>query len=266
MENAASPYFGGPKIRALQEARDKQVGELSDLPGAVIHGRVFSSDDPDALGWSRIREVMAEEGMVSLRGVDNATLSRACEELAEFEPVVHRWDMFMADVHSLRAACVPNASAPLAEGLFHTPKSEMTSDLVHEVQHFLSEQGVSPFSKDALMGRLFPARLLVLQHSDGRIAAAGFAAMTHNRHSPFFNVAWVGLIAVDPELRGLGLGKQVDAMSNLVALDELGASATMEFVAQDNAPSRAMLESCGLRNVEGKTVVVLSKSADRISR
>lgn len=90
--------------------------------------------------------------------------------------------------------------------------------------------------------------------------------MTHNRHSPFSGAAWVGLIAVDPTLRGMGLGKQVDAICNLAAVDELGASATMEFVARDNIPSRAMLEGCGLRYVEGKAVVMFSTSADRITR
>lgn len=266
MENPDSPYFGDSGIQMLQKARDEQVTELSDLPGAVIHGRVFSSDDPETFGWPRLKDVMAAEGMISLRGVDEITLRRSCDELAEFNPVVHRWDMFMADADTLRDVCAPIAAAPLAKGLVRTPDSEITPALVHAVQRFLSEQGVSPFSKYALLGQLFPAKLLVLQHDDGRIAAAGFAAMTHNRHSPFAGVAWVGLIAVDPELRGLGLGKQVDALSNLVAVDELGAVATMEFVARDNKPSRAMLESCGLKNVDDRAVVVLSTSTDRISR
>ena len=90
--------------------------------------------------------------------------------------------------------------------------------------------------------------------------------MTHNRHSPFYKSAWVGLIAVDPEHRGLGLGKLVDAICNLAAVTELEAASTMEFVAQDNAPSRAMLESCGLRQVVGKSVVMFSTSEDRITR
>ncbi|SMY08093.1 GNAT family N-acetyltransferase [Flavimaricola marinus] len=266
MERPDSPYFGDPKFQALQRARDLQVAELLDQPGAVIHARAFTSDDPESLGWSRIRKVMVDDGMVSLRGVDERLVERACDELSSFNPVVHRWDLFMADAETLRTVCRPIAALPLPDGVIRTPDAEITTELTHEVQKFLSAHGVSPFSKDALLGRLFPAKLLVLQHSDGRIAAAGFAAMTHNRYSPFAGVAWVGLIAVDPELRGLGLGKQVDALSNLAAVEELGATATMEFVARDNIPSRAMLESCGLRHVTGKSVVILSTSTDRITR
>ncbi len=261
-----SPYFGNPKIQALQKARDKQVSELADRPGAVLHARTFSSDDPRVLGWNHLRKVMSEEGMITLRGVDDPTIEIARLELAEFAPTLHFWDLFMANANNIRDVCGSLASADFPSGVTRVPDAELTSEKAREVQAFLTEQGVSPFSANALLGLLFPARLVVLQHLDGRLAAVGFAAMTHNHHSTFFRAAWVGLIAVDPDLRGLGLGKQIDAICNLAAIEELGAEATMEFVAKDNVPSRAMLESCGLRQVKGKSVVMFSTTTDRITR
>lgn len=261
-----SPYFGNEKVRALQKARDEQVPELSDLPGAVVHARTFSSDDPVKLGWDHLRKIMSEEGMVTLRGADDATIEIAKEELSDFDPTLHVWDLFMADAMTVRDVCGRIVQSGLPDGVKRISVDAMTPQKAQEVQAFLADQGVSPFSTDALLGKLFPARLIALHASDDRIVAAGFGAMTHNLHSPFFKSAWVGLIAVDPELRGLGLGKLVDAMCNLAAVTELGAVSTMEFVAQDNAPSRAMLESCGLRQVEGKSVVMFSTSADRITR
>jgi len=172
----------------------------------------------------------------------------------------------MADADILRGVCTKIVDSELPNGLSRIADDAMTPQKVREVQGFLTVHGISPFSADALLGKLFPARLIALQNIDGRVVAAGFAAMTHNRHSPFFTSAWVGLIAVDPALRGMGLGKHMDAICNLAAFTELGAESTMEFVAQDNAPSRAMLESCGLRQVEGKSVVMFSKSSDRITR
>lgn len=261
-----SPYYGTDKIMALQRARDAQVADFADLAGAVIHARTFSSDDPAALGWDYLKKVMADEGMVTLRGADQATIAAAKSELSDFDPRLHVWDLFMADAETIRRVCGPIVQNGLPAGMRQISEAEMTPEEAREVQVFLTQQGVSPFSTDALLGRLFPARLIALQNASDRIAAAGFAAMTHNRHSPFFNSAWVGLIAVDPELRGLGLGKHVDAICNLVAVTELGATSTMEFVAPDNAPSRAMLESCGLRQVEGKSVVMFSTSTDRLTR
>ncbi|WP_137700899.1 GNAT family N-acetyltransferase [Marimonas lutisalis] len=266
MAASLNPYHGEPKIQALQKARDKQVAELSDLPGAVTHARTFSSDDPAALGWDYLRRVMSDEGMVTLRGADTATIERAKTELGSFDPKLHVWDLFMANAQTIRDVCGKTVNVALSEDLTRVGDKELTQHKAREVQTFLADQGVSPFSTDALLGKLFPARLIALQNAKAKIVAAGFAAMTHNRHSPFYKSAWVGLIAVDPALRGLGLGKYMDALCNLVAVDELGATSTMEFVAQDNAPSRAMLESCGLRQVEGKSVVMFSTSSDRITR
>ena len=42
----------------------------------------------------------------------------------------------------------------------------------------------------------------VLRDDADNAVATGFAAMTHNSRSPFKGIAWVGLIAVTPELRG----------------------------------------------------------------
>ena len=58
-----------------------------DLPGAVIHARTFSSDDPAKLGWDRWRVGMADEGLVTLRGVDVQTAATAQKELSSFEPI-----------------------------------------------------------------------------------------------------------------------------------------------------------------------------------
>ena len=261
-----SPYYGEPHIQALQKARDRQVPDLIDRPGAVIHARTFSTDDPDRLGWDDLRKIMADEGIITLRGADAATIAKAKAKLGNFAPNLHLWDLFMADAATLQDVCGKIVAAGPPDGVQRVPDTDLTAQRARAVQAFLTDQGISPFSADALLGKLFPARLIVLQDTNQKIVAAGFAAMTHNRHSPFFGSAWVGLIAVDPALRGLGLGKYMDALCNLAAITELGAATTMEFVAQDNAPSRAMLESCGLRQVTDRSVVMFSTSAKRLTR
>ena len=266
MNTDFSPYFGDPKIRALQKARDDQVAELKVMPGAVVHARIFSSDDPTKLGWDCLRERMAKEGMITLRGVDDSTIETAREELSGFDPKMHFWDLFMADRQTVCDVCGKIVNSGLPDGVMRVPYNDITPEKAQSVQAFLSDIGVSPFSTDALLGQLFPARLVVLENQEGRIVSAGFAAMTHNHHSPFFESAWVGLIGVDPMYRGHGLGKLVDAIANLAAVTDLDAESTMEFVAQDNVPSRAMLESCGLQQVEGKSIVMFSTSSDRLTR
>ncbi|MBV1868984.1 MAG: GNAT family N-acetyltransferase [Marinosulfonomonas sp.] len=259
-------FFGTAEVRALQMAQDRQVDTLRETSGAVVHARTFSADDPERLGWDVLRQRMAQDKRITLRGVSENVVKKALTELADFNPVLHRWDIFLADDDALRTACQPLTQNPLPPGLHRTANEAIDDNFIHEVQSFLTEHGVSPFSKDALAGRLFPAQLVVLHDDTKNIVATGFAAMTHNQFSPFEGVAWVGLIAVAPSWRGKELGKYVDALSNLVAVDELGATATMEFVAQDNIPSRRMLEACGLRQSDNRTVAMLSMSQDRMTR
>jgi GNAT superfamily N-acetyltransferase len=187
-------------------------------------------------------------------------------ELADFAPKLHLWDMFMADAEQVRAACGAIVAEGLPEGVSHQPHGTLSAQDLHEMQAFLDSHGVSPLSKPALAGTLFPARTVVLRGPEGGIVATGFACMTHNAHSWLAGVAWVGLIAVDPAMRGLGLGKTADALANLAAVDELGATGVVEFVATDNAASRAVLSACGLSQVPDRTVVMFTQSATRMTR
>lgn len=100
--------------------------ELIDMPGAVVHARTFSSDDPTALGWSYLRNVMSDEGLVTLRGADPATVETAKKELGAFEPNLHYWDLFMADARAIRDVCGSIVEAALPEGLLPVPDDELT--------------------------------------------------------------------------------------------------------------------------------------------
>ena len=260
------PYFGDEDLRRLQQAQDARVAEHRETPGAVIHARTFSSDDPEALGRDMLRARLETDGRVTLRGATDEAVAEAEARLGPSRVFRHHWDLFMADAAMIETACRPIAEAGLPDGLVRVPDDDVDDALLKQAQAFMDAQGVSPFSTDALAGRLFPARMVVLKDKGGGIAATGFAAMTHNRFSPFSGVAWVGLIAVAPALRGRAMGTYVDAISNLAALDALGASGTMEFVAADNQPSRRMLETCGLRHVTGRSVTMFSASDARLTR
>lgn len=266
MKDVDDPFFGDEMMRALQAARDGEVAQMRTRPGAVVHGRVLSSDDPDAFGWDNLREGLRREGVVQIRGGTPEVILRAEHELAAFAPKQHFWDIFAADAEAVRAACGRIVAGGLPDGITRQPDDEIDASVLHEMQGFLTEHGVAPFSKPALAGDLIPARPVILRMADGAIAATGYAALVHNDHSWLSGMAFVGLIAVDPAARGLGLGKMADAIANLIAVDELGAAGAAEFVAADNAASRAVLRACGLEQVPGRMVVNFSASDVRITR
>lgn len=266
MKSEDDPFYGDDIMRALQAARDGEVAGFRNRPGAVVHGRVTSSDDPDAFGWDDLRAAMRREGIVQIRGATPEVILKAEHELAGFAPKQHFWDVFLADADRVRAACGQIVAGGLPDGITRHPDDEIDATVLHEMQGFLTEHGIAPFSKPALSGALVPARPVILRSADGAIAATGYAALVHNEHSWLAGMAFVGLIAVDPAARGLGLGKMADAIANLIAVDELGAAGAVEFVAADNAASRAVLRACGLEQVADRMVVNFSASDIRITR
>lgn len=265
MHDTDDPFYGDDATRLLQQRRDAEVEEMMNTPGAVGHARAFTSDDPETLGWDKIREVFVREGFVSLRGIDEEMLQEGLDQLADMGPVAHRWDIFLGTAKEIRASSTPMVARGLPAGITRQVDETIDWASLHEMQAFLSEHGVSPFSKLALSGELFPAKPVILRKPDGAIAAAAFAGITHNAYSWLHDIAWVGLVAVDPELRGFGLGKTVDAMANLVAVDELGAKGATEFAAPDNAASRAVLMACGLTHT-GRKAIIYSRSTQRMTR
>ena len=105
MKPEDDPFYGDDRMRALQAARDGEVAGFRNRPGAVVHGRVTSSDDPDAFGWDDLRAAMRREGIVQIRGATPEVILKAEHELAGFAPKQHFWDVFLAAADRVRAAC-----------------------------------------------------------------------------------------------------------------------------------------------------------------
>ncbi len=122
-----------------------------------------------------------------------------------------------------------------------------SNERASEIQKFMADNSIAPFSSRMLMGDLGPAATPYIRDSGGRIVACAHAYFPHNRHSAHKNTAWVGLVAVAEQQRGRRLGSRINARAICLAIQTLGAKAVYELVAPDNDPSRRMVESCGLR-------------------
>jgi hypothetical protein len=72
--------------------------------------------------------------------------------------------------------------------------------------------------------------------------------LPHNAFSNFRGYAWGGLVAVAESQRGRRLGNYINARAVVGAIRDLGATHVYELVSATNAPSRRMVESCGLRH------------------
>jgi hypothetical protein len=131
--------------------------------------------------------------------------------------------------------------------LLAMPAPGDSNERATEVQKFMADNSIAPFSSRMLMGDLGPAAIPYIRDSAGRIVACAHAYFPHNRHSARKNTAWIGLVAVAEQQRGRRLGSRINARAICLAIQTPGADAIYELVAPGNDPSRRMVESCGLR-------------------
>ena len=134
---------------------------------------------------------------------------------------------------------------------------EMAADAsLSQMQAILVDAGIAPLARVSLRGDIFPSACVGVSGPDGSLVAVANVAMNSNGFSDWQDTAWIGLVAVASGCRGLGLGARVSAAAALAGTEKLGARRAMAFVADDNAPSRAMLLRIGLQFTTLRTIVV----------
>jgi GNAT superfamily N-acetyltransferase len=242
-------YFGTETQRRLQARVEASQDFIRTTPGACEAGRMMSCDNLDRLGWDRILEFLQRDGICGFRLIPADEIAGLRERLARHGYRLDTWDVFLADAGTALSA----SDAILAAGL---PKDlrdadgpvDPEGDDMRAVQSLMSEAGVVPFSGSMLSGEHGPATTVVVAEADGTPVAAAHAYLPHNTFSDFRGYAWGGLVAVAERHRGRGLGNHVNARAVAGAVRDLGATHVYELVSATNAPSRRMVESCGLRH------------------
>src|SRR5690606_3919726 len=70
-------YFGTEKQRSLQAGAEQAHGWMMATPGACNPVRLLGSDDPDALGWDTVLDILARDGMFAFRMAPAETAQEA---------------------------------------------------------------------------------------------------------------------------------------------------------------------------------------------
>lgn len=209
---------------------------------------MIGCDDLDALGWDRIFELLQRDGAFGFRLV-------AAERRAEMESRLYErgfrldeWDVYLADAETARAACAGILAAGTPSGFADLPRpSPADHRYIASLQSVMAAAGIVPFSGSMLVGVFGPALVIAVGDEAGAPAAVGHGYLPHNRFSAYRGYAWGGLVAVDEQHRGKGLGAYVNARIISGALDDLGATHVYELISSANVASQRMALACGLR-------------------
>ncbi|OCP19682.1 MULTISPECIES: GNAT family N-acetyltransferase [unclassified Ensifer] len=240
-------YYGTEKQQRLQRQCDEAQSMIAATPGLVQAGRFFSVDDIDRIDWAFVEDRLASDGVFGFRMMPTTRIDEIREKLGSSYRM-DLWSVFSADRDTAIAACTSILETDLPDGLTRVDLTDHSEEeAIRLIQTCMAENGIAPFSGAMLIGQVVPAATLAFADADGHINATAHANMAFNSHSRHRGTAWVGLITVAALARGRGLGRSINAMAIMAAVERLGANAVVEFVHADNTVSRRMIESCGLR-------------------
>ena len=241
-------YFGTEIQQRLQAHAESAADWIQATAGACQSGRFMGCDDPDKLGWDVVDEILKRDRIYGFRMIPVQKVDDLVARFAERGFRMDFWDVFTAG----RPRALEKAGAIVGRGLpdgladLRMP-TEPEGDYTVAVQAFMAGAGIVPFSGSMLTGDAGPSTTVVVGDGAGSVLAAAHGYLPHNRHSPYHRHAWGGLVAVAESQRGRGLGSYINARMILKVFSDLDADHIYELVTATNAPSRRMVESCGLR-------------------
>ncbi|WP_419903308.1 GNAT family N-acetyltransferase [Kiloniella sp.] len=241
-------YFGTDTQVRLQRRADEYTNWMYSTAGACHPGRCLGCDDPDALGWDVIFEHLKRDGRFGFRMIPAHRMESVRDKLAAEGYAINFWNVFTGSSGDILKATEPLIRNSLPGELSFISIEELHNpELIKEIQIFLSDNGIPPVSGLMLSGQSVDACTKVVRSVDGDIVAMAYGYFAHNDHSEHSDTGWGGLVAVDANHRGNGLGGLVNAAMIRSCITKLGAKSFYEQVSTENKISQRMVEKCGLK-------------------
>lgn len=262
-----SGFYGTIHQQELQRRTYAMRDWIAATPGLYNAGRFTGVDDPDMIERDTMDHMLERDRILGLRMISPKQAETYFPQLERQGCRIDCWDILIGDVDSVSARVLMIANRALPNGMLAiSPSEDADGAAIVKLQAFLAKNGIAPFP-GFMLAEQPPRAKTVLLIEDNRIAATGHAYYPHNRHSPFRDYVWIGLIAVDADWRGQGLGTLVHALLVRAAFDELSARRVYAMVAPSNITSRRMVEACGLKlNPDLRCGVAVPIDAARFTR
>jgi len=241
-------YYGTPEQARLQARAEENAVWVATTPGACNSGRFIGCDDVARLGWERVEEIIRRDGAIGFRLLPKERVPEVANWMTSRGYRIDFWDPFIGEREEVLRATRDILTRPLPQGLVVGPSPrEPTGSYIEAIQRLMSDNGVTPYSGSMLAGSVEPAITVTVTDSNDHLVACAFGHKPHNSHSAYHHFGYGGAVVVNSSLRGIGLGRYVNALIALRVLKDLDGSHFYGFVSADNEPSRRMVTSCAMR-------------------
>ena len=260
-------FYGTDIQIAIQRRMRERHDWIERTPDIANGGRVLNFVEPEKTGWDRIRELFAEDHVISFTAQPLATTMPYLKATFGDNCQYPYWNVFIGNVQRVLEACnavVADVSTPVGWQLqsLETP----TDDQISEVQKLNLATGIAPYPAFYTRGEAVPCLTTCLWNEQGNMVATASANFRYHANSRFSGHIFEGSVSVAEECRGMGLGKLLNAS---VLIDSHKLYSWVGAVAQarpDNEPSRRMIEACGLEMSPDLVTISVVASDEEFTR
>jgi len=225
-----------PDPEALDAAALARVAAVRGVPGFVLSPRLPVIYDIGAHVWPLAATLARENGALGIALVARAPAEAAVR--AHLGPGwnLSYWDSYDGAADTLLSRAATGVARGLPDGLTVSDLSPDGDADCLDVMALNRACGVSPNPPAALKGRITESHTVLIRDGQGALRASATAQMMFPDASPHRGKAFIGLISVDPALRGHGLGHRVTAHLLARSQPALGWRSATAWVAPDNPP------------------------------
>ena len=260
-------YLGTEDQIRRQQAIRRRTAWIATTPGVFNGARMVGFDDPERVGWDRVRQIAEEDGLVAFPGAREAEILAAIERHLGAGWHSNSWLTYTGDPESILPACrTVQAAMPMPPGWHRETHLSPGDREIGEVQALNGACGVMPYPAYYSRGEDVPIVTTLVRDQEGALVATGSACMRFHADSRLGGCLFIGLISVAPRCRGKRLGSLVNAFTLIESHRAFGWSLVHEQVQETNSASRKMIESCGLHRRDGLCVVSASRDAERFTK
>lgn len=260
--------FHGTDLQiAIQKRMQGRQAWIERTPEVANGGRVLNFVEPEKIGWETIRDLFAEDHVISFTAQPLATMMPVLRQTFGDNCQYPYWNVFTGDVQRVLEACkAVIADVPTPTGWRLRSLETPTDGQISEVQKLNEATGIAPYPAFYSRGEAVPCLTTCLWNEQGKMVATASANFRYHPNSRFSGHIFEGSVSVAEECRGMGLGKLLNAT---VLLDSHRLYNWVGALAQarpDNAPSRRMIEACGLEMSPDLVTISVIASEEEFTR
>ena len=233
---------------------------IAKSPGLANGGIALAVIEPELVGWDQIEELLVEYGFVGFGAANKIQITKELKRRFGDDIELPYWDTFIGEKSDTYPFCDSFITHPKMTlwKLFSTQKP--SADIIERVSALNESVGVAPLPDWYMRGEGPPSLTSWVEDEDGEMVASANGSMRYHEESRLAGVYYVGSVSVGTGNRGKGLGTIVTALSIRDGVETFGCKRIMGIAQPGNAPSRAMLQKCGLSVEPERATIILNKS------